>query len=115
MSEVDALLQAVLQTPSAERLSYAEVFRRYLGIAPHAATVDTLRVCAADHQLAAPHQCKKIASVDYIVVDTCDRTSPGRRRTPAFVYDFPEELAMLARVRPGTPPLAERFELYVGV
>ena len=31
-----------------------------------------------------------------------------------FVYDFPAEQAALARIRPGTPALAERFELYLG-
>ena len=31
-----------------------------------------------------------------------------------FVYDFPAEQAALAKVRPGSPPIAERFELYLG-
>ena len=31
---------------------------------------------------------------------------------PAFVYDFPARQAALAQVRPGEPPLAERFELF---
>jgi len=30
------------------------------------------------------------------------------------VHDWPATQAALARVRPGTPPLAERFELYLG-
>jgi lysyl-tRNA synthetase class 2 len=29
-----------------------------------------------------------------------------------FVYDYPATQAALARVRPGNPPVAERFELY---
>jgi len=31
---------------------------------------------------------------------------------PCFVYDFPASQAALARVRPGSPPVAERFELF---
>jgi lysyl-tRNA synthetase class 2 len=31
---------------------------------------------------------------------------------PAFLHDFPASQAALARVRPGEPPLAERFELF---
>jgi lysyl-tRNA synthetase class 2 len=31
-----------------------------------------------------------------------------------FVYDFPADQAALARIRPGTPAFAERFELYLG-
>ena len=30
-----------------------------------------------------------------------------------FVYDYPASQASLARIRPGVPPLAERFELYM--
>ncbi len=32
---------------------------------------------------------------------------------PLLLYDYPATQAALARVRPGNPPLAERFELYV--
>lgn len=32
---------------------------------------------------------------------------------PAIVFDYPADQAALARIRPGDPPLAERFELYV--
>jgi len=32
---------------------------------------------------------------------------------PSFVHDWPADRAALARVRPGDPPLAERFEVYV--
>jgi len=31
-----------------------------------------------------------------------------------FVYDYPASQAALARVRPGYPAVAERFELYLG-
>lgn len=34
-------------------------------------------------------------------------------KTPAFLYDYPLELASLARPKPGQPEVAERFELYV--
>jgi len=30
-----------------------------------------------------------------------------------FIYDYPVEQASLARIRPGEPSVAERFELYV--
>ena len=34
--------------------------------------------------------------------------------TLTFVSDFPADQAALARIRPGSPPVAERFELYLG-
>ena len=33
---------------------------------------------------------------------------------PTLLYDYPASQAALARVRPGDPPVAERFELYIG-
>ncbi|ADH84977.1 EF-P lysine aminoacylase EpmA [Desulfurivibrio alkaliphilus] len=33
---------------------------------------------------------------------------------PTFLYDYPLELAALARPKPGQPEVAERFELYLG-
>jgi lysyl-tRNA synthetase class 2 len=35
------------------------------------------------------------------------------RQTPTFLYDYPLELASLARPKTGQPEVAERFELYV--
>jgi lysyl-tRNA synthetase class 2 len=32
---------------------------------------------------------------------------------PAILYDYPASQSALARIRPGDPPVAERFELYV--
>jgi elongation factor P--(R)-beta-lysine ligase len=37
----------------------------------------------------------------------------GMKR-PTFLYDYPASLAALARLKPGTPSIAERFEIYVG-
>ena len=36
----------------------------------------------------------------------------GRGRL-TFLYDYPASQAALARIRPGPPPLASRFELYI--
>ena len=36
------------------------------------------------------------------------------RDGPVFLYDYPASQAALAKVRPENPPVAERFELYVG-
>jgi lysyl-tRNA synthetase class 2 len=33
---------------------------------------------------------------------------------PTFIYEFPASHAALARIRPGDPPVAERFELFLG-
>ena len=35
------------------------------------------------------------------------------RNCPTFVFDFPASQAALARIRPGDPPVAERFEAWI--
>jgi lysyl-tRNA synthetase class 2 len=42
------------------------------------------------------------------------KAEPEMARQPAvFLYDYPASQAALARIRPGLPPVAERFELYL--
>ena len=35
------------------------------------------------------------------------------QRTAIFLHDYPAEQAALARIRPGSPPVAARFEVFV--
>jgi len=35
-------------------------------------------------------------------------------KKPTFIYDYPTERGALARLKPGDPSFAERFELYIG-
>ena len=43
------------------------------------------------------------------------RVEPGfDPRRPTIVYDFPPDQAALARIRPSSPPIAERFEVFLG-
>jgi lysyl-tRNA synthetase class 2 len=42
------------------------------------------------------------------------KAEPEMTQQPAvFLYDYPASQAALARIRPGRPPVAERFELYL--
>ena len=115
MDEVDDLLQRVLQSPPAERLSYAAVFAHYLDLDPHTATTAMLRDCAASRQLHAPDglQDDRDAWVSLLWTHLIEPRLAGGGRPPLFVFDYPVYQAMLARVREGSPPVAERFEVYV--
>jgi elongation factor P--(R)-beta-lysine ligase len=75
-----------------ERITVAEAFQRYAGTTPEQA-------------LAA-------GSFDELMVE---RIEPrlGLSR-PTFIYDYPACCGALARLKPGNPSLAERFELYIG-
>jgi lysyl-tRNA synthetase class 2 len=112
MDEVDALLADVLGTPPAARQTYAGAFERALGIDPHRASPTELRQAAAAGGVElAGAEPEDADGWLYLLMSHLVEPGLGRGR-PSFVYDFPASQAALARVRPGDPPLAERFEVY---
>lgn len=119
MSEVEALVRQTLDSQVAlaatEKLSYREAFLQHAGLDPHAATVQDFAQIAQAHEIHPPAEL--LAHHDVAI--WCDlllshviepRLGLGRL---TFLYDYPASQASLARVRPGNPPLAERFELYL--
>ena len=114
MNDVAALVTTVLgAVREVEKLSYSEVFIRHTGIEPHEATAMALVDCAREHGIATD----SIALTDIdawrdLLLTHIVEPRLGRSRL-TFVYDYPATQAALARVRPGEPPLASRFELYM--
>jgi lysyl-tRNA synthetase class 2 len=111
MNEVDELFKGVMQTPPAERLSYAEAFDNFLGLNPHTAEKEELEACAR-HQAGIEMQ-GELSRDGWLnlLMSHCIEPHLGQKQ-PAFIYDFPASQAALARLRPGKPPLASRFEVY---
>lgn len=111
---LDRLCEAMLARGPAEALSYAEAFQLGLGIDPHAIPSRQLMDVALGAGLVPPQSLEaddRDGWLDFLLVE---RIQPrlGLAR-PVILYDFPASQAALARVRPGPPPVAERFELYV--
>jgi len=97
-----------------ELLSYGDAFERYAGLDPHSADAQTLAAVTRDLGLATPASLgpdDRDGWLDLLMVEVV-QPNLGRQR-PTILYDYPASQAALARVRPGDPPLAERFELYV--
>ncbi len=113
MDEIDELVADVLGLPAAERLAYAEAFRRHAGVDPHRAPEREI-VSALRASGGAPADTSDLDRDDLLNLLLARLVEPqlGRDR-PTFLHDYPASQAALARVRPGDPPLAERFELYV--
>lgn len=115
MRLTDQLCQALLARGPADMLTYAEAFRQYVGLDPHRADVRALAQRAAELAVAAP------ATLDAqdrdgwldLLLSHCVAPRLGTER-PVLVYHYPASQAALATVRDGDPPVAERFELYVG-
>jgi lysyl-tRNA synthetase class 2 len=111
MDEVAELLTAALGLGVGERLSYREAFERHAGLDP---------LTAVDSELAA--RVRELGVDDIVGLSRDDvlnlllsrLVEPELGRgAPTFLFDFPASQAALARIRPGDPPLAERFELFV--
>ncbi len=111
MNEMDALLQTILKTPPAERLSYAAAFENYVGINPHAIETSALAQCVQQKIQLASVVDDRNTLLDLLLTH-CIEPHIGQHR-PVFLYDFPVTQAALAKVRyDEIPPVASRFEVY---
>jgi lysyl-tRNA synthetase class 2 len=111
MDEIDELLGTVLGTASGERLTYEEAFLRYAGVDPHRESEQALRTRVAE--LGVP-SAGKLGRDDLLDLVLTHLVEPKLGHCqPTFIHDYPASQAALARVRPGQPPLAERFEVFV--
>lgn len=114
MDEVEALLKELLDTGPAQRCTYYEVFHRFTGVDLSHATDAALHRCAVAHGLAAATRQPADDRDLYLNFLMSHAVAPRLgHEAPVFVYDFPVTQAAMARIRPGTPPVAERFELFI--
>ena len=113
IGEVEEFLAAVLGIDGCDRRSYADVFQSGLDLDPHTAPLSSLQDTARRVVPGFdPEQgdCREVL-LD-LLMSHC--IAPGLGNTvPVFVYDYPAAQAAYARVRPGRPALAERFELFI--
>ncbi len=109
MDEVAVLITQVLGVREISRLSYRQLFLRYVSVDPFNCTVEELKDCLEAHGVS-------LSGFDVLLDDCLNLLLTHvieQQLEAVFVYDFPASQAMLAQVRPETPPVAERFELYV--
>jgi elongation factor P--(R)-beta-lysine ligase len=113
MQLLSDLAEVLFGQGPAERLTYAEAFVRTLAVDPHRATIADLLAIAEREQVPAPASfanADRDAWLDLLLVERIEATLGHGR--PTLLCDYPASQAALARLRPGDPPLAERFELY---
>jgi lysyl-tRNA synthetase class 2 len=99
----------------AERLTYAEAFKRFARIDNvHEASVADLR--RRVRELALP-EVRGLGDDDRdgwldFIMSTVVQSQLGHAG-PSIVFDYPASQAALARINPGPPAVAERFEVFV--
>ena len=130
MTEVEGLVAELLapyrRLEPAERLTYAQALRRHAGVDAHADSEATLERAAAVHGVVLqpggdPAACGTpggaAAAIDRdakldLLMGLIVGPKLGIER-PCFICDYPASQASLARLKPGSPAVAARFELYI--
>ncbi|QDH69907.1 EF-P lysine aminoacylase EpmA [Marilutibacter alkalisoli] len=115
LTETAELVQAALflvgRGAEFEQIGYHELYRQRLGIDPSSSSIEMLRDALGDAHID-PEGLTRDDWLDLLMT---------HRLQPAFpvdqllaVVDYPASQCALARVREDDPPVAERFELYLG-
>lgn len=114
MIEMDALLRKVLRCEIAHCVCYQDLFEQYCGFDPHEASVDGLRAYAQSQELNIhqPEHIKEVTTWLQLIMHHVIEPHLGFDHSPVFVSDFPAAQAALAKIDPGPPAIAERFEVY---
>ncbi len=117
MDDVAALVGRVLPALALERAAFATLARRCGAPDPHAASTAELAAWAASlgFRTQADEATDRLLLLDLLLTEVVRRAWPSSqgRLEGGFVYDFPVEQAAYARLRPGSPRLASRFELVI--
>ncbi|HET6553156.1 MAG TPA: EF-P lysine aminoacylase EpmA [Dyella sp.] len=115
MEETIALVEAALALVGRRVEVWVEGYRQLfideLGIDPIHASIDVLRAPLAEYNID-PVGLTRDDWLDLLITHRLQPMFPSDRIT--VIHDYPASQCALARIRPGDPPLAERFELYLG-
>ncbi len=103
-----------LKPGRAERLTYAEAFQRHIGSrSPHRHRSDDLAHALRSFSTSSPPDLGDDRD-SWLELLFSHVVEPELGRDgPTFVYDYPASQAALARIRPGPPAVAERFEAWI--
>ncbi len=108
---VRAALALVGRDVGLEVVTYRALYQRELGIDPLLADIDTLRNALGDVRID-PQGLERDDWLDLLMTHRLQPSFAGDRMIA--VHDWPASQAALARIRADDPPVAERFELYLG-
>jgi len=106
------LATAMLGCRSVRRVTYRNAFLDHVGVDPHVASVVELRGAAQRWGVEIPVGFTPDERDDWLDLLLSERIASPLSEEPTILHDYPASQAMLARIRPTSPAVAERFELY---
>ena len=95
----------------ATRISYRELFLQHIGVDPFAADTAECASLALERGIHSGPLDEQ-QWLDLLLTHLIQPALAGERMT--IVHDYPPEQAALARLKPGSPTVAQRFEVYLG-
>jgi lysyl-tRNA synthetase class 2 len=115
IDEVAALVQAALalvgRVVVVQRISFRELYLQRLQVDPFTADDATLHAALGDIDIDPDG----LGRDDWLDLLMTHRLQPGFEPDRLLaVYDYPASQCALARIRADDPPVAERFEVYLG-
>ncbi len=116
MDDVERLLRDVLAgirtVEPVSHWTWRDLYLEFAGIDPFAVTVPDLQRLLGQHgfETVGMQQADLQAWLDLVMTHLVE---PRLGRGLVFVRDYPASQAALARIRPGNPALASRFEAYL--
>ena len=111
IDDIDALLDTVLGPDPSRRMTFRDAFVRHLGLDPLTAPLADLHdACRSRGFESSAAGAVRDECLDWLLSAAVQPAlGPGR----VYLLDFPASRAALAKVRADSPPVAERFELYI--
>jgi len=115
MDEVETLIGQLLAPTrtlkAAERLNYSDALQRHAGVDAFSSSDAELLAAAAHHGITCETALDRDAKLD-LLMGLIVGPRLGRE-APCFICNYPATQAALARLKPGIPRVAARFELYL--
>jgi lysyl-tRNA synthetase class 2 len=115
MNEVEALVNELLAPTRtlapAERLSFDAALRRHAGVGAFDSSDEDLRNAAQRAGIVCDAELDRDAKLDLLMALVVGPRLGVER--PCFICDYPASQAALARLKPGQPAVAARFEFYL--
>jgi lysyl-tRNA synthetase class 2 len=108
---VNMALALVGRTARFTQVGYNELYRQRLGIDPETASETELHTALGD-VVIDPEGLTRDDWLDLLMTHRLQPSFPDDQLLA--LYDYPASQCALARIRDGQPPVAERFELYLG-
>jgi len=115
IDDVAALVQSALalvgRVVAVQRTSFRELYLQRLQVDPFTADDTTLRAAMGDIEIDP----RGLGRDDWLDLLMTHRLQPAFKPDRLLaVYDYPASQCALARIRADDPPVAERFEMYLG-